>query len=137
MSSLPQELLDQFPPLPEHEAVWRAVYMEPIMCSGERITVAVIAMDRDGCEVTKTISETRLRALFGAQAAGMAKMIDLVADSVLRHGLAGSLENFKSPLSGVYLGEPRDGLGESRQDVLQQAASLTSCLYEEVVSGHA
>lgn len=100
------------------------------MCSGERITVAVIAFDQDGCDALKTLSQSRLRALFDEQAVGMSNMIDLVVDSALRQGQAGYLENFKSPLSGVYLGELRNGLSESRRGVLKQAASLTSCFYE-------
>ncbi len=70
MIVFPQELLSQFPVLPEHKATWQAIYMEPIMCSGERITVAVIAFDSDGCAALKTLSASRLTALFGDQADG-------------------------------------------------------------------
>lgn len=130
MTPLTQALLDQFPALPEHEATWRAIYMEPVMCSGERMTVAVIAIDSEGCEALKTLSEARLLALFGAQADGMANMINLVVDAALGHAQGGSLDTFVPPLSGVYLGDLRNGLGDNRGDILQQAASLTSCFYE-------
>jgi hypothetical protein len=116
--------------MPSHQAQWRAIYMEPMMCSGERITVAVIAFDQEGCDVLKTLSQSRLRALFDEQAVGMSKMIDIVVDSALREGQAGHLDNFKPPLSGVSLGELRNGLSENRFGVLKQAASLTSCFYE-------
>lgn len=129
MTQQPKEVFDQFPPLPGHEATWRAIYLEPVMCSGERITVAVIAFDLDGCEALKTLSPERLNALFGSQANGMDAMIDIAVESVLRHGQAGTLEDFSSPFSGVYVGQSRNALGDSRQDVLDQAASLSSCLY--------
>jgi hypothetical protein len=116
--------------MPSHEAQWRAIYMETVMCSGERITVAVIAFDQDGCDALKTLSQSRLRALFGEGAVGMSKMIDMVVDSALRQGQNSHLNNFKSPLSGVHLGDLRTGLSESRLGVLKQAASLTSCFYE-------
>lgn len=130
LAKLAQELLDQFPPFPTHEATWNPIYMEPVMCSGERIAIAVIAFDSDGCEALKTLSPARLLGLFGTQATGMANMIDLVIEAALRHGNEGNLDNFRAPLSGITLGESRSGLGENRRDVLQQAASLTSCFYE-------
>jgi hypothetical protein len=130
LDTIHQSILDQLPPLPSHEAQWRAIYMEPVMGSGERITVAVIAFDQDGCDALKTLSPSRLRALFGKAGIGMSSMINLVVDSALRQGQSGHLDNFKSPLSGVYLGELRNGLSESRIGVLRQAASLTSCFFE-------
>lgn len=134
MSTTQEELLAQFPALPEHEATWRAIYMEPVMLSGERISVAVIAFDREGCEALKMLSPSRLNTMFGVQAEAMSNMIDMVVSAALRHGAAaGSLESFKSPLSGVFLGKPRDALGDGIADVLQQAASLSSCFYERPV----
>ncbi|EPJ7982317.1 hypothetical protein L4Z68_001324 [Pseudomonas aeruginosa] len=130
MNVIPEELLSQFPPLPEHEATWQAIYMEPVMCSGERITVAVIAFDRDGCEVLKVLTQPRLSALFGPQADAMSSMIDMVVEAASRQGATGSLEGFQSPLSGVSLGKPREALGDDRADVLQQAASLSSCFFD-------
>ncbi len=130
MNAIPEELLSQFPPLPEHEATWQAIYMEPVMCSGERITVAVVAFDRDGCEVLRVLTQSRLSALFGPQADAMSNMIDLVVDAASRQGVAGSLEGFQAPLSGVSLGKPREALGDDLADILQQAASLSSCFYD-------
>lgn len=48
---VPQPIIDQFPPLPEYVASWQAIYMEPVVGSGERLAVAVIAFAADGCEV--------------------------------------------------------------------------------------
>jgi len=127
---VPQSFIDQFPPLPDYVASWQAIYMEPVVGSGERLAVAVIAFDADGCEVLVTMSESRLQALFGAQAAGMATMIGIVAGAAQKHGQAGHLDNFKSPLGGVVIGELREAMGDDRADVLQQAASLSSCFYE-------
>lgn len=125
-----EDLLSRLPPLPEHEATWQAIYMEPVMCSGERITVAVITFDRDGCDALKVLTQSRLSALFGPQGEGMSNMIDLVVKAALRQGASGSMEGFKSPLSGVSLGKVREALGDDRANVLQQAASLSSCFYE-------
>ncbi len=130
VAPVPQALIDQFPSLPEYIASWQAIYMEPVVGSGERLAVAVIAFDADGCEVLVTMSESRLQALFGAQAAGMATMIGIVAGAAQKHGQAGHLDNFKSPVGGVGIGELREAMGDDRADVLQQAASLSSCFYE-------
>ena len=91
---LPHETLPQFPQLPDYEATWRAIYMEPMMGSGERISVGVIAFDVGGrCGAIKTLNSSRLLALFGNQASGMASMIDSVIDSALRHAAAGNLDH--------------------------------------------
>lgn len=129
MDSFPKELLAQLPAMPSHEGTWQSIYMEPIMCSGERIAVAVIAFDRAGCDVLKVLSSSRLADLFGPQAGAMSNMIDLVAGAALRHGAGGSMDGFQSPLSGVTLGAPREAAGDDRADILQQAASLSSCFY--------
>ncbi|ELN4741056.1 hypothetical protein RZ737_004862 [Escherichia coli] len=130
VAPVPQALIDQFPPLPEYVASWQAIYMEPVMGSGERVAVAVIAFDADGCEVLVTLSESRLQALFGEQADGMATMIGMVAGAAQKHGQAGHLLNFKPPLGGVIIGELREAMGDDRADVLQQTASLSSSFYE-------
>lgn len=127
MTPLTQTLLDQFPALPEHEATWRALYMEPVMFSGERIAVAVIGSDCNGCEVLSVLSPRRLQLLFGAQADGVANMIDMVLRAAVQQ--AQNLDEFSPPLSGFYLGAPRVGMGDTRLDVLRQAASLISCFY--------
>ena len=131
MSQMLQNLTSQFPPLPEHEASWRAIYMEPVMCSGERITVAVIAHDFDGGGALKTLSEQRLQALYGEQGEGVGQMIDIVVNAALNAGQSLIHDAFKAPLSGFYLGKVRQGLGDNRDDILQQAASLTSSFYDK------
>lgn len=104
--------------------------MEPVMCSGERITVGVIAIDKAGGGALKTLSEQRLHALFGDQGEGVGQMIDLAVDAALRAGQSGGFDDFKAPLTGFYLGEARRGLGDDLEDILKQAASLTSSFYE-------
>ena len=99
------------------------------MCSGERLCVAVVAFDSDGFEAIKTLSPNRLKTLFGSQASGMDAMIDIAVEAALKHGMSGNLDDFIPPMTGVSLGNTRTGLGDSRLDVLHQAASLSSCFY--------
>ena len=105
--------------------------MEPMMLSGERITVAVIAFDKEKCDALKTLSPSRLAGMFDDQATAMSNMIDMVVSSALKQGQSGSLDDFKSPLSGVSLGAVREALGNDLADVLRQAAMLSSSFYEQ------
>ena len=130
MTEISPELLAMFPPLPEHEGVWYAVYVEPVMCSGERLTVGIIACDKDGAGCLKTLSPERLESLFGSQATGMASMIDMALDAALKAVSGGTLDSFKFPLSGFFLSEARTANGDNRDDILQLGATLSSAFFE-------
>ena len=79
VAAISPEFLSQFPKLPEYQGVWWPVYWTPIAGSGERITVFVVAVGKDGqiC-VRHTMRQETLEGIFGAKAAGLAKMFSLV-----------------------------------------------------------
>jgi hypothetical protein len=130
-----------FPDFPAFHADWAAVYMEPIVQSGERLTIGVVATD--GVEVggQLAISDKALECLYGESAAGMKAMMSLALQKALAFATTGLKGTFSSGIHGVSLSSKREGLGESLEDVILQGISLTSSLSDihaedGALSGH-
>lgn len=120
--------LSRFPRIPDYEATWAPVYLEPIIKSGERITIAVVA--RSGSDVSGclAISEKALKCLYGEQAGGMRRMMSVALEQALVHARHSFDGEFRSSIQGVKLGRLRQGLGTNMRHILQQACSLSASL---------
>jgi hypothetical protein len=117
-----------FPPLPSYEAQWAAVYMEPIVQSGERLTIGVVAFDGHDAAGQLAISRKALDCLYGDTASGLEKMMTLALERALRFAKGGFRGEFSSGMHGVTLGKKRVAIGDDLQDVIEQGISLTSSL---------
>lgn len=120
--------LADFPALPSYEAQWAAVYMEPIVQSGERLTIGVVAFDGQQAAGQLAISRKALECLYGDTAAGLEKMMTLALERALRFAKGGFRGEFSSGMHGVSLGKKRVAIGDDLQDVIEQGISLTSSL---------
>lgn len=125
-----EALLKSVPAAPSFEGSWASVYLEPMMASGERLTVAVAAIGKNGdCRVSPAIRPHVIDAMFGSQAAGMAKIIGLICSSLQRHlQYNGQFEGWVSPMSGVSLGRVRETSSADLVGLLRQAVSMTASL---------
>lgn len=117
-----------FPPLPSYEAQWAAVYMEPIVQSGERLTIGVVAFDGQEAAGQLAMSRKALECLYGETASGLESMMTLALDRALRFAKGGFRGEFSSGMHGVTLGKKRVAIGDDLQDVIEQGISLTSSL---------
>jgi hypothetical protein len=117
-----------FPELPSYEAEWAAVYMEPIVQSGERLTIGVVAFDGAISAGRLAISEKALNCLYGDSADGMQHMMEMALQRAQAHAATGFSGNFTAGMHGVSIGPKRSGIGNDLEDILQQATSLTSSL---------
>lgn len=117
-----------FPELPSYEAEWAAVYMEPIVQSGERLTIGVVAFDGTLAAGRLAISDKALHCLYGASANGMQHMMEMALQRAQVHAATGFHGLFSAGMHGVSIGPKRAGIGNNLDDILQQAASLTSSL---------
>ncbi|WP_028627688.1 hypothetical protein [Metapseudomonas resinovorans] len=117
-----------FPPLPTYEAEWAAVYMEPIVQSGERLTIGVVASDGEYASGQLSISRKALECLYGESADGMLRMMELALQRALRHAKQRFDGQFRPGMHGVTLGKKRKGIGEDLEDIIEQGISLTSSL---------
>lgn len=120
--------LSDFPSFPEYEADWAPVYLEPIVQSGERLTIAVVARSGDQVSGCLTISDKALKCLYGESAPGMHRMMDLALQRALGYAESGFEGAFSGGMHGLSVGRVRRGLGRNMTHILQQASSLTSSL---------
>lgn len=120
--------LSEFPSFPEYEADWAPVYLEPIVQSGERLTIAVVAASGDEVNGCLTISEKALKCLYGSSAVGMQRMMGLALSRALEFAEGGFEGQFSCGIHGVVIGKTRRRLGNNMTHILQQASSLTSSL---------
>ena len=130
--TLSEEDLERFPKLPARDYRWRAVQLEPICGSGERITILIVLTDEtDGrVHVHQAVDGTRLAPVIGAEAAArMDELIGLCADALRRHiGSGGTLERWHPPFEGVHLGRGSLCYANSETQALRMALMETAFL---------
>jgi hypothetical protein len=121
------------PPLQsKHRGRWRPIFLEPIVNSGERLCVGVVATDDTNCIVQSVEGLDRLSQIYGS-AAGAFTWAARLALREIQHQV--SVEGFDSlsiapEIDGLLIGEVRPGAGTGLGDLarvaLQQVASLAS-----------
>jgi hypothetical protein len=118
-----------FPELPKFSGWWRTVYLEPIVGSGERIAIAVLACGQNEFKVTQAIRNELLDCLYGQQSENMRSMISWVIDTIRKEFKQfNSLEKWVSPFEGVTLGNQTTARGQNLDEILRQAVRFTSSL---------
>ncbi|WP_440466910.1 hypothetical protein ACKI1H_27170 [Pseudomonas sp. YH-1] len=117
-----------FPEFPSYEAYWAPVYMEPVVQSGERLTIAVVAHDGKQTSGQLAISRKALECLYGESASGLERMMTLALDRAIRFASKGFDGVFSSGMHGITMGRKRSSLGDDLEDVILQGISLTSSL---------
>lgn len=111
-------------PGPSYRANWAPVYFEPITGSGERITVAVVLSDDAGFEVTRTVRDEVLKALYGSQRAHLSQMIDFVLGALQSQSGNSTLS---IPLTGFSLGRWHEASSRSERYGILRQAVYRSC----------
>lgn len=120
-----------FPALPEYSADAAHIMWEPVMGSGERITAAVALRSDKDVRVVSLLSPEILAVLYRDKGANAASLIGMIADSIKSHlKRGGNISEWVSPLSGFFAVNPREYLGQSPEDVIDQVAGLHSSLYK-------
>ncbi|HHQ2714470.1 TPA: hypothetical protein ACSPMB_000304 [Pseudomonas aeruginosa] len=118
----------EFPPFPSVEATWVPIYAELIPCSGERITLGVAAWAKGDFKHALAISGQKADLILGEATSLLSenfyRVCELLADAV---ALPFQLQE---TYLGLFVGNPRHGLGDSLDDVLDQALSLSSSFYQ-------
>lgn len=116
-------------PIPALSARWMAIYLEPMMGSGERLTIAIAATSRTENRVVRTVRNDVADALYGPQARNFLGLCQMIIDSVstqLKSGI--DLSNLSPPISGAYFGHVHQALGNDMSDVLRQGITLSASL---------
>ncbi len=123
-------LLGQLPDLPGYKAKWVPVYLEPMMASGERITIAVAALGDDGTALVRSaLRQEKAKAMYAEKSDPFMDLIKTAIDSLQFHlDTKQSFEGWVCPFSGLEMGEPRAALSSDIVGVLRQAVSMSASL---------
>jgi hypothetical protein len=123
-------LLQTLPSLPSLSGKWVSVYLEPMLGSGERLTIIVAAVSSNGEILVKpAIRKEVVEAMYGLRSSSFNNMVDLISNSLkshLDHG--GDFTEWLPPMSGITVGTPRDAASSTTTGILRQAVSLSSSL---------
>lgn len=118
-----------FPSIPALTGFWQPIYLEPIVLSGERITIACAAYAGSEADVSQCLSEQLLDCLYGKKAPEIQNMITWVIESAkseLRK--ANNLSAWIPPFAGVIAGDKVKAHDDSINGLLHQAFRMTASL---------
>jgi hypothetical protein len=129
-------ILDAFkslaPELPNYQARYRPIYFEPMVGSGERFTIAIMAQGQGGeTRVIQTLSPKKMQCMYGEQAATVINLVMLAIDSAHRHLETGAdLADWQPPFAGIYPGPIQSTRSNAEMEgVLFQALTSYASLY--------
>ncbi len=112
-----------FPHSPPVFAEWQPVFLEPIVNSGERITILIIVKDADGkFHINRTIDESLLKSLYTKKYSQINGLIEYIATIISKS------QDWEIPFEGIYPGDWYKAADFSLEGILDQALSLTSSL---------
>ncbi|MEI7100276.1 hypothetical protein ACOIDY_32600, partial [Klebsiella pneumoniae] len=80
------QLLKSAPAMPATSGRWASVYLEPMIGSGERLTVAVATITSSGEILVKpAIRKEVIEAMYGFKAPAFINVVDLILSSLKLH----------------------------------------------------
>ena len=119
-----------FPDNPSLKGFWHAIYLEPIIGSGERITVAVAAITSSSeFSVIQAIRSELLDCLYGMQAPNIQNMINWLISSATEFiNVSGNLDGWRAPFDGVICTDATLASDSSIDGILKQAIRFSASL---------
>jgi hypothetical protein len=116
-------------------ATWAPIYIEPMVGSGERLTIGVAVANADNHLVVPVVSLPRLSCIYGKENEGLifaaGKALDDMGVHLSSEGKS-ILETWVSPFEGLYKGPIRIGSGNSLEEIARNALMLCSSLVEKL-----
>ncbi|AGN84916.1 hypothetical protein [Enterobacter sp. R4-368] len=124
------EAFSQLPDLPDFSGRWVPVYLEPMMASGERLTVAVAALGDDGSAMVKmALHQEKIQAMYGDKASSFTNIIETIVSSFQYHlHTKQTFDGWVYPFNGISIGEARNAMSTGIVGILRQAVSMTASL---------
>lgn len=120
-------MFTHFPNSPKFKGEWRAIQLEPIVGSGERITVAISALGQNGeHKAIQAIRPELLECLYGKQAKNMSNMISFILQSITAQ--CNNLNEWIAPFEGVVMSSAQKTISEDLNGILRQAIQLSASL---------
>ncbi|WP_368937936.1 hypothetical protein [Morganella morganii] len=124
------ELLNTAPRTSAVTGEWASVYLEPMIGSGERLTIVVAAKCADKLiDVRPAIRQEIIDIMYGQRSEAFSSMVDVIATSLKLHlEKTRSFHTWVPPVSGVTLGKVRKAASKDLVGILRQAITLSSSL---------
>jgi hypothetical protein len=126
----------QFPT--RHDSVrakWVPIYIEPVVGSGERITIGVAVAHQNSYLTVPVVALERLECLYGKENQALmfaAKAAIESFERVLSKEGDLALETWHAPFEGVIKGTTRIGAGNSLEEIARSGLMLCSSLVEKL-----
>ncbi|MEN9671442.1 MAG: hypothetical protein RL018_1719 [Pseudomonadota bacterium] len=117
------------PLLPKTQGLWRAIYWEPVLMTGERICIGFVTYWDHSAKAVLTIRPDLLIALFGG--AGLkAQQLLVKAIRILNSRLvnAESIEKVSAPYSGFYFSEIETCYANNYEELVEVGKIMSSSL---------
>lgn len=112
-----------FPQNPPVVAEWQPIFLEPIINSGEKITVLILIKDNQNkFTVNRVVDESVLRFLYGKSFNQIAGLIEYLEKTIT------GPSDWDVPFDGVHPGPWRTATDFSHEGILQQALAQSSSL---------
>lgn len=109
-----------------------AVYLEPIISSGERFNIAVVAECESAKSVTQTLSEAKISCLFSNRAPEFAALVNSIIKSLQEHVYdKGLFDQWQAPFNGITTSRTYKWKGRDIEQLERQAISSTASLFDE------
>lgn len=116
-----------FPSSPNVIAEWKAVQLEPIINSGEKVTVIILLRDSfANVTIHKAIEEKIIEQLFQQNSNNIIGLINYLEKSFMDK----SFDDWKSPFEGVYTTHWVKAIDFTLDGILKQALLQSSCLHD-------
>jgi len=115
---------------PRVKGEWLPIYIEPIHMSGERFTIAIVAVAKTGeAHVFKTIDSNLIKAMYQDRSDEILGIIDFALESLNQFIVQEkNLQHWHSPLSGIIKGKVTQAEGVEFQHILNQGIQRCSSL---------
>lgn len=119
-----------FPGIPKYKALWWPIYLEPIIGSGERITIAIAIISNDGSsKVIQAIRNELLECLYGAKADHFQSLILWICESLDKNLSCGrKIQEWTPPFQGIFIGECQQAADDDIKGILRQAIRFSASL---------
>lgn len=123
------------PSTSSHIATILPVYFEPMLGSGERLTIAIGAISETGeiNDVKQVIRYDVLECMYGQKAKGIQNFIEIVVEDLrdsIRNGK--NFSDWAPPLNGIFKGAERKEAADRWEDIFKHASLLHSSLSEYI-----
>jgi len=127
----------EFPPRNDQvRAKWVPIYIEPMVGSGEKITIGIAVANSNEFIVVPVPTLDRLECVYGKENISSLLYASKIAIKSMNEGLVKTgeihLNEWASPFEGVYKGQVRVGSGKDLNEIARSAITLCSSLVSKI-----